>query len=201
MNEAHGNLSIKFPEGEYIIILGRDLAQCMGLSYSHEDLFINVKKNDLETEEEEEEEEKDIPSTVQNAIDKYIVNRYKVASRELPFKPTGDVAIYSSSKSTLHLDFPPRNIEIYPNELYIFFNIVKPWPVIGENRELLKIVPIKQDENNENITVDFDRLEYHSLSELHPRLLKFKIATVDGALIEPFDKNYNIYMNLQFCYN
>ena len=73
--------------------------------------------------------------------------------------------------------------------------------MIGENRELLKIVPIKQDENNENITVDFDRLEYHSLSELHPRLLKFKIATVDGALIEPFDKNYNIYMNLQFCYN
>ena len=202
VNEAHGNLSIKFPEGEYIIILGRDLAQCMGLSYSHEDLFINVKKNDLETEEEEEEEEeKDIPSTVQNAIDKYIFNRYKVTSRELPFKPTGDVAIYSSSKSTLHLDFPPRNIEIYPNELYIFLNIVKPWPVIGENRELLKIVPIKQDENNENITVDFDRLEYHSLSELHPRLLKFKIATVDGALIEPFDKNYNIYMNLQFCYN
>ena len=70
----------------------------------------------------------------------------------------------------------------------------------GEYKQLLKIVPLPQDERNENITVEFPRLEYHGLSELHPRLLKFEIATVDGVLIEPFDNNYNMYISLQFCH-
>ena len=112
----------------------------------------------------------------------------------------GDL-LYSDSQLVLNLHLPPRKIELYLNELYIFFNVVKPWPVMGEYRELLKIVPIKQDEDDENITVDFHKPEYHSLSELHPRLLKFKIFTVDGTLIEQFDENYIMYMNLQFCFN
>ena len=78
---------------------------------------------------------------------------------------------------------------------------MKPWAVMGEYKQLLKIVPLKQDEIDENITVDFPRLEYPSLSELHPRLLKFQIATVDGALIEPFNENYNMYMSLEFCFD
>ena len=47
--QENGNWSINFPNKKYIIILGRDLAQCLGLSYSHkkrEDLFIDLKKND-----------------------------------------------------------------------------------------------------------------------------------------------------------
>ena len=72
---------------------------------------------------------------------------------------------------------------------------------MGEYKQLLKIVLLKQDERDENITVDFPRLEYHNLSELHPRLLKFQITTVDGALIEPFNENYNMYMSLQFCFD
>jgi hypothetical protein len=201
VKEVNGHWSINFPEEKYIVILGRDLAQCLGLAYSHkkrQNLFINVKKNDDNSNIETEEE---ILSCVQIATDKYIRNMYEVRNSELPFKSTGDVAIYSGSKSSLYLNLPPREIELYPNELYIFFNVVKPWPVMGEYRELLKIVPIKQDEDDGNITVDFHRLEYHGLSVLHPRLLKFQIATVDGALIEPFDENYNMYMNLQFCFD
>ena len=69
---------------------------------------------------------------------------------------------------------------------------------MGQYRKLLKIVPLKQDEHDENITIDFHRPERHALSELHPRLLNFQIATVEGALMEPFDENYKMYMSLQF---
>ena len=46
--QDNGNWSINFPKRKYIIILGRDLAQCLGLSYLHKksgDLFIDLKKN------------------------------------------------------------------------------------------------------------------------------------------------------------
>ena len=135
------------------------------------------------------------------AIARYTHTRYRVTTNDLPFKSTGDVAIYFDSDTALHLHLPPRKIELYPNELYIFSNIVEPWAVMGEYKQLLKIVPLKQDERDENVTVDFPRLEYHNLSELHPRLLKFQIATVDGALIEPLNENYNMYMSLQFCFD
>jgi len=66
---------------------------------------------------------------------------------------------------------------------------------------LLKIVQLKHDEHEEKITIDFRKPEYHDLSEHHPRLLNFRIATVDGVLIEPFDVNDKMYMTLQFSYN
>ena len=70
---------------------------------------------------------------------------------------------------------------------------------MGNYKQLLKIVPLPQNERDENITIDFSRLEYHGLSELHPRVLKFEIATIDGMLIEPLDESYNMYISLQFC--
>jgi hypothetical protein len=62
-------------------------------------------------------------------------------------------------------------------------------------------VQLKHDEHEEKITIDFRKPEYHALSEHHPRLLNFRIATVDGVLIEPFDVNDKMYMTLQFSYN
>ena len=187
---------------KYLIILGRDLAQCLGLSYLHRksgDLFTNLKKNNggyrgIRTEEQ-------IHLLVQSAIARYMLTRYRVTLSELPFQSTGDIAIYSDSKLVLDLNLPPRKIQLYPDELYVFLNIVKPWPVMGQYRQLLKIVPLKQGEDHENITINFYRPEYHALTELHPRLLNFQISTVEGALIEPFDENYKMYMNLQFSYN
>ena len=45
--QVNGNLSMNFPDKKYLIILGRDLAQCLGLSYLHNrngDLFTDLKK-------------------------------------------------------------------------------------------------------------------------------------------------------------
>ena len=67
---------------------------------------------------------------------------------------------------------------------------------MGQYRQLLKVVPLPYKEKDKNITVDFSKLEYHTLSELQPRFIKFKIATVDGLLIEPYDKADNMYFLL-----
>ena len=197
-----GHWSMKFPNSKYLIILGSDLVQCLGLSYLHRksgDLFTDLKKNnggfrDATTENQ-------ISLLVQSATARYIMNRYKVPGNEIPFESTGDVAIYCDSELLFDIILQPREIQLYPNELYIFLNIVEPWPVIGQYTQLLKIVPLKRGEQDENITIDFDRLEYHSLSELHPRLLNFRISTVDDVLVEPFDRNDKMYMTLQFSYN
>ena len=111
--QENGNWSINFPNKKYIIILGRDLAQCLGLSYSHkkrDDLYIDLKKNDGD--------KKKIILHVLFAIARYTHTRYRVTTNDLPFKSTGDVAIYFDSDTALHLHLPHRKIELYPNELY-----------------------------------------------------------------------------------
>ena len=197
-----GSWSMNFPNKKYLVILGSDLAQCIGLSYLHNKngkLFTDLKKNnggkrDVSTE-------KQISSDVKSAIARYVMDMYKTKPDELKFESTGDVAIYSDSHLSLNIILQPREIQLYPNELYIFFNIVEPWPVIGQYRELLKIVHLKHDEQEERITIDYREPEYYALSEHHPKLFKFRIATVDGILIEPFDVNDKMYMTLQFSYN
>ena len=206
--QDNGNWSMKFPNSEYLIILGSDLVQCLGLSYLHRNsgdvpdnttLFTDLKKNNGGSRDVNAEDR--ISMLVQSAMARYIMNMYRMPANELPFESTGDIAIYSDSEILLDIILEPREIQLYPNELYIFFNIIEPWPVMGQNRQLLKIVPLKQGEHDENLTIDFDKLEYHPLSELHPRLLNFRIATIDGILVEPFDINDKMYMTLQFSFN
>lgn len=208
-----GTWRMIFPQNmNHVIILGRDLAQCLGLSYLHQKsgkLFIDLRKINGGSRESTSKfirnqlysEEVSVDTHVSSAINRYIYIKYKVPATDLPFQSTGDIAMYCDSPLSFDIILPPRKMELYPNELYIFFNIVEPWPVMGQYRELLKIVPLKRDDQDENVTIDFQRPEYHALSVLHPRLLKFKISTVEGALIEPFNKEDTMYLNLQFSYN
>ena len=200
--QDNGSWSMNFPNKKYLVILGRDLAQCIGLSYLHNrngDLFTDLKKNN--GGERDVSTEYQISSDVKSAIARYIMNMYRTQPDELQFESTGDVAIYSDSPLSLDIILQPREIQLYPNELYVLFNIVEPWPVIGQYRELLKIVQLKHDEHEERITLDYREPEYYALSEHHPKLLNFRIATVDGVLIEPFNVDDKMYMTLQFSYN
>ena len=200
MKQLNGNWSFNFTK-ESIIVLGRDLAQCLGMPFAHsrrKELFIDVKKNSgnqIVTYNDQDENE------IAKALDGYTFLKYGIKMDEKMFKSTGDIFIFGEPESIYLLPFPPRKIELYPNELYIFLNVVKPNVVMGNYKQLLKIVPLPQNERDENITIDFSRLEYHGLSELHPRVLKFEIATVEGMLIEPLDESYNIYRSLQFCHD
>ena len=200
--QNNGHWSMNFPDKKYLIIFGRDLAECLGLSYLHNRngvMFTDLKKNN--GDERDVETEKEISNDVQSAIARYIINMYKTQPDELQFESTGDIAIYSDSPLSLDIILKPREIKLYPNELYILLNIVEPWPVIGQYRELLKIVHLKNDEHEEKVTINFRKKEYHDLSVHHPKLLNFRIVTVDGVLIEPFNVNDKMYMTLQFSYN
>ena len=197
-----GNLSMTFPNRKYLMIIGSDLVQILGLSYLHknsEDLFSDLKKNNGGSRGVKAGRK--ISRLVKVAMARYIMDRYKMSAEEKPFESTGDVAIYCDSQLSIDIALPPREIQLYPSEFYIYSNIVEPWSVMGEYRKLLKIVAIKQDEYDENVTIDFHKPEYHILSEHHPRKLQFQISTGEDALIEPFSENERMYISLQFSYN
>ena len=197
-----GNLSMTFPNRKYLMIIGSDLVQILGLSYLHknsEDLFSDLKKNNGGSRGVKAGRK--ISRLVKVAMARYIMDRYKMSAEEKPFESTGDVAIYCDSQLSIDITLPPREIQLYPSEFYIYSNIVEPWSVMGEYRKLLKIVAIKQDEYDENVTIDFHKPEYHILSEHHPRKLQFQISTGEDALIEPFSENERMYISLQFSYN
>ena len=197
-----GNLSMTFPNRKYLMIIGSDLVQILGLSYLHknsEDLFSDLKKNNGGSRGVKAGRK--ISRLVKVAMARYIMDRYKMSAEEKPFESTGDVAIYCDSQLSIDIALPPREIQLYPSEFYIYSNIVEPWSVMGEYRKLLKIVAIEQDEYDENVTIDFHKPEYHNLSEHHPRKLQFQISTGEDALIEPFSENERMYISLQFSYN
>ena len=197
-----GNLSMTFPNRKYLMIIGSDLVQILGLSYLHknsEDLFSDLKKNNGGSRGVKAGRK--ISRLVKVAMARYIMDRYKMSAEEKPFESTGDVAIYCDSQLSIDIALPPREIQLYPSEFYIYSNIVEPWSVMGEYRKLLKIVAIEQDEYDENVTIDFHKPEYHNLSEHHPRKLRFQITTGEDALIEPFSENDRMYISLRFSYN
>ena len=198
----NGNLSMTFPKRKYLMIIGSDLVQILGLSYLHrnsENLFTDLKKNNGGSRGVKAG--KKISRFVKVAMARYIMDRYKMSADELPFESTGDVAIYCDSQLSIDIALPPREIQLYPSEFYIYSNIVEPWSVMGEYRKLLKVVAIEENDHDENVTIDFHKPEYHSLSEHHPRKLKFQISTGEDALIEPFSENDRMYISLQFSYN
>ena len=194
--QANGNHSITFNK-ECIVIVGRDLAQCLGFAFVNQTVsnFIlrtktQLNSNDVTVHNDE--------SNIKTAIYEYTKDSFGVEMDVKSFASTGDTMIVAEPNSTHHLIFPPRNIEIYPNDLYLFCNIVEPSVVVGEFKQLLKIIALPYDNKNERITIDFPKPEYHELRELKPRLLQFEITTIDGKYVKPYNETDNIYLNLKF---
>ena len=91
------------------------------------------------------------------------------------------------------------DIELYPNDLYIYSSIVKPTIVLGEYRRLLRIISLPYGKKDQNITIEFPHLEYHDLSELQPSTLHFEIVSIDGRPVLPLNSD-DIYLSLQFLH-
>ena len=133
------------------------------------------------------------------AISNYAMNNpggFEIDAQTFACK--GDVMISAERHSTHRLNFPPRDIEIYPNDLYLFCNIVEPSIVAGGFKQLLRIVPLPYDKQDENITIEFPKPDYHELRELKPRSLQFEITTMDGKYVKPYNEEDNFYLNLKF---
>ena len=106
----HYNWLLSF-SNKSIIIIGRDLAQCLGFSFAQEnkeDVYIHSKKENFTNVVDENNVEE-----VKNAISVYTLFKYGVKRDVKSFQSTGDVVILGEAGSILHLDFPPRNIEIF----------------------------------------------------------------------------------------
>ena len=195
--QQNGAWSFKFSK-DFILILGRDLAQCLGISSAYnnkEDLFINVKKNSYQEEDESEVK----LGLVDAAIDSYSQTVYNMKMNKKSFKSTGDILIFGEAGSNLNLHTSPRDIELYPNDLYIYSSIVKPTIVLGEYRRLLRIISLPYGKKDQNITIEFPHLEYHDLSELQPSTLHFEIVSIDGRPVLPLNSD-DIYLSLQFLH-
>ena len=195
----NGNKLLSFKK-KMIIIIGRDLGQCLGFSFADKfenNPVINSGGNKIIS-----------PHDFGDAIDPNIrktVNTYsyfKTGTRmgvDMLYK-SGDIILSVQPNSTLSLRHPPRTIELFPCDLYVYSSIVEPTIVLGEYRRLLRIVPLPHYKKDEYVTVDFSLQEFHSLSVLNPRIIDFEIFSVDGRCVEPFDAKDDVYMNLQFTH-
>ena len=194
--QANGNNFITF-QNKSVLIIGRDLAQCLGFAFAHQTVNNFVKRarnphqdNSIDVKEDE--------LIIQTCISKYSGIKTGNETDVESFISTGDIIILAEPNSRYLLNYPPRTIELYPNDLYVFCKIVEPTVVFGEFKQLLRIIPLPFDKKNENITIDFPKLEFHEVRELKPRLLQFEITTVDGRYVESFDKEDYLYLNIRF---
>ena len=180
-----------------VVVIGRDLGQCLGFSFADKfenNPLLNVGGNKIITPEEE------INPDIIKTVNAYSVLKTGSRTDLKNFYKSGDIILSAASNSTLALRHPPRTIELYPCDLYVYTNIVEPTIVLGEYKRLLRIVPLPHYKKDEYVTIDFSIPEYHALSVLNPRIIHFEIYSVDGRSVDSFYSKDDVYMNLQFVH-
>ena len=142
----YGNLSLIFKKPT-ILIIGRDLGQCMGFSFSEEygaNAIINVGNIVFKTDKEDYD-----LTNITKAVKEYNRNLMGVDIDVNTFLLKNDVIISASAQgSKLVLKNPPADIDLFPNDLYIYASIVEPTVVVGEYRRLLRIIPLPHNEKD-----------------------------------------------------
>lgn len=184
-----------------VLLISRDLGQLIGLPSMDEDLSNTSihteapnlrKKGGYKINFYKSSNENNI---FRKKIDESIQAFEELTSIE-DFFAKGNIALTGEKNSTYLMYYTPREIQIFPNLLYIYSNAVKPSPVNDSYRQLLRIVPLPLNSNEKHVTVTFLPLEFLPLSQLNIKLLQFKIVTHDDMYAEPLNENSIIYMNL-----
>ena len=192
----NGTILLTFKK-KMVVVIGRDLGQCLGFSFADKfenNPLLNVGGNKIITPEEE------INPDIIKTVNAYSVLKTGSRTDLKNFYKSGDIILSAASNSTLALRHPPRTIELYPCDLYVYTNIVEPTIVLGEYKRLLRIVPLPHYKKDEYVTIDFSIPEYHALSVLNPRIIHFEIHSVDGRSVDSFNIEDDVYMNLQFVH-
>ena len=116
--QANGNNSITF-QNKSVLIIGRDLAQCLGFAFAHQTMNNFVKRarnphqdNSIDVKEDE--------LIIKTCISKYSGIKTGNETDVESFISTGDIIILAEPNSRYLLNYPPRTIELYPNDLYVF---------------------------------------------------------------------------------
>ena len=206
-----GSYTIVFNK-KAIVIFGRDLSQLLGFGFVDKfarNACIKIDKDNAITtnyyysDTHNSRNDMALKSNIQKAIIEYEenINGKKLEVDVKSFLNIGDIVVCGEKGSELILPYLPRTIELFPNNVYVYSNIVAHSAVLGEYKRLLRIVPLPHNMYEQNITIDFPRPDFHALSELKLRLLQFKIVTIDGRQIEPYNDLENVYFNLLFVHD
>ena len=199
-----------------ILILGRDLSQILGFRFAdklgHNTCMKIDKDNNITTnffyEETNVKEDMELKKKIYENINRHLYSLNLKEKLEDPvdiksFFARGEVVLCGEKGANFDLQYLPRTIELFPNNIFIYTNFVVGSAVLGEYKKLLRIIHLPNDKKDQHITLDFPRLDFHNLSELKLNLLQFKIVTADGRDVEPFDNDEteHMYMNLMFVHD
>ena len=195
----------------FILIIGRDLGQILGFPFAditsiH--LGANTRRqrggyktNFYSTANEVNLFKQKIKSSIlsyenaqnslQNTPDLTVTN----------FFQKGNIVVSAEKDTSYLVPYESRNIQLFPNLLYVYANCVKLSPINNQYRQLLRIVPLPIDSQDKQVTIEFNQLEFVPLSLSIIELLKFKIVTHDDEFVKPIDVNNIVYMNLLINYD
>ena len=210
--KSAAHLGIKKVGGKYeisfnangVLLISRDLAQIIGLPFMDKDLANTsihaeasmtlmarqrggYKINFYQSASE--------MNTFKKKIDESIMT-FNQSTSAKNFFEHGNIALTGEKNAIYSMQYTPKEIQLFPNLLYIYSNAVKPSPVNDSYRNLLRIVPLSPIENEDHVTVSFYPLEFVPLSQLNIKLLQFKIVTHDDIYAEPMNIKSILYMNL-----
>ena len=194
----------------YILIIGGDLGQILGFPFSdnlshyssiHVGANTQRQKGGYKTNFYSTTDDKNIfkQQIKRSILSHEIAQNSTQKTSDLTVKnffQKGNIVVSAEKDTSYLVPYEPRNIQIFPNLLYLYANCVKLSPINNQYRQLLRIVPLPIDSADEQITIEFNQLEFVPLSHSRIELLKFKIVTHDDEFVKPLDEKSIIYMNL-----
>ena len=211
INDAY---EITFNKG-LVLIIGRDLGQILGFPFSdklshHSSIHIGAntrrqkggyKTNFYSTADPRNIFKQKIKSSIlsyessQNSLQK--TNDLTINN----FFQKGNIVVSAEKDTSYLVPYQPRNIQLFPNLLYVYADCVQLSPINDQYRQLLRIVPLPINSQDKQVTVEFNQLEFVPLSHSIIEVLKFKIVTHDDEYVKPLNKNSIVYMNLLIKYD
>ena len=82
----------------------------------------------------------------------------------------------------------PADFSVYIRQMYVYANLIKPVPVGWQELKLLRIVPIRlENVFHDNLFYEFERPEYHTLSDSTLREIHITLRTFRGTVM-PFSR-------------
>ena len=211
INDAY---DITFKKGT-ILIIGRDLGQILGFPFadkSSHNTSIHIGAN---TQRQRGGYKTNFYFTADNLnvfkqkIKSSILS-YEGAQNSLQKTPDltvtnffqkGNIVLSAEKDTSYLMPYEPRNIQLFPNLLYVYANCVQLSPINNQYRQLLRIVPLPIDTKDKQITIEFNQLEFLPISLSRIELLKFKIVTHDDEFIKPLHEKNIVHMNLLIKYD
>ena len=200
---------------KFILIIGRDLGQILGFPFTDK-LSSNTSIHLAATTQRQRGGYKTNFYSTADELNVFKIKikssilSYEIAQNSLQktndltvtnFFQKGNIVLSAEKDTTYLVPYATRNIQLFPNLLYVYANCVKPSPINNQYRQLLRIVPLPIDNQDKLVTVEFKQQEFVPLSLSRIELLNFKIVTHDDKFVKPLDGNNIVYMNLLIKYD